>query len=313
MFSKLKSLLKKSRPSTSPARESDKTDQSLSEDLEIKAQALQISAPQSVSGKKRVKGKTKQGLPVFHADQDLGLLFGVDDEDPSQKKGPETPSGRDKSNDHKRKETFRYTKHGFPVLDRQEDLESLMDQAKGDDAPSPPAQINECKKKEKDPPPLTKHGIRILQNGDMPFEREEIEQDERFEDLLYVSLGQKKMNVLLHEKKDSEKKRKKLTLKQRLKAYPAPQGQLDLHGYTALKAELRVESYLKSVYYNQTHTVNIIVGKGLHSDEGAVLPDVVETKLNAMKKEGIVLAYDWDNKRKSRSGSVIVYLDNRFK
>jgi hypothetical protein len=39
-----------------------------------------------------------------------------------------------------------------------------------------------------------------------------------------------------------------------------------------------------------------------------VLPDVVEDKLIELKRQNIVLAYEWDKKKKSKSGAVIVYL-----
>lgn len=309
MFSKLKSLLKKSisldQPSKKP--ESD-TEQVRSEGKEIKEKTSQRSEINAQTVKKGIKGITKQGLPVFHDNQDVGLLFDDDDAPPSERKKTDTSSTTALKPSPPPKP--RFNKHGFPILDHHRDIETIMLQAVPD-AEQTAHEIGPKEEiKKKDKAPLTKHGIRILQDGDMLFDAGD-EEDERFEDLLYESLGQKNLDVLLHEKKDSEKKRKKLTLKQQLKSYPSPQGQLDLHGYTAMKAELRVETYLKSAYHNQTHTVNIIVGKGLHSDEGAVLPDVVENKLNQMKKDGVVLAYEWDSKRKSRSGAVIVYLDTR--
>jgi hypothetical protein len=39
-----------------------------------------------------------------------------------------------------------------------------------------------------------------------------------------------------------------------------------------------------------------------------VLPDVVEDLVVAMKKEGSVLWFAWDRKKKNRSGAMIVYL-----
>jgi hypothetical protein len=58
-------------------------------------------------------------------------------------------------------------------------------------------------------------------------------------------------------------------------------------------------------------TLRIIVGKGLHSENGPVLPDVVEDTLSALQREGVVLAFRWEGRSKRRSGSVIVYLDGR--
>jgi hypothetical protein len=50
------------------------------------------------------------------------------------------------------------------------------------------------------------------------------------------------------------------------------------------------------------------VGKGLHSDLGPVLPDVVEDVLKEMKKQHQVIWYEWDKKKKSTSGAVIVFI-----
>ena len=103
-----------------------------------------------------------------------------------------------------------------------------------------------------------------------------------------------------------------LTLKERLKRYPKPQGQLDLHGLTATQAEQRTESYLHTAHADGLFTLRIIVGKGLHSESGAVLPDVVEDRLNRLKRDGLVMTYRWDKGVKRKSGAVIVYLEAPF-
>ncbi len=54
--------------------------------------------------------------------------------------------------------------------------------------------------------------------------------------------------------------------------------------------------------------MRLIVGKGRHSKMGPVLPDVIEDLVVAMKKQGVVLWFEWDKKSKSRSGALIVYL-----
>ncbi len=55
-------------------------------------------------------------------------------------------------------------------------------------------------------------------------------------------------------------------------------------------------------------TLRIIVGKGIHSEDGPVLPHVVEDLLKEMKKENIVLAYKWEGAKKLKFGAVLVYL-----
>ncbi|PID75020.1 MAG: hypothetical protein CSB28_00165 [Desulfobacterales bacterium] len=100
-------------------------------------------------------------------------------------------------------------------------------------------------------------------------------------------------------------------LKKRLKRYPPVESQLDLHGFTALGAELKARTFIQSRFQQGYFTLRIIVGKGLHSETGPVLPHVIEDLLTEMKKQGTVLAFSWDRKKKSDSGAVLVYL-NQF-
>ncbi|MBU1169845.1 MAG: Smr/MutS family protein [Proteobacteria bacterium] len=312
MFSKLKKLIKsgKNKFGKSEKRVHDRHDSHQDTSISPPVTVTPIAKPHKKSAPVRFN---KKGIRVFENDQDVSQLFGIDDtganelaervEDIICVKGPQKKVHVPKP---------RFNRHGFPILDQEEDLGALMavrglkdnmSERESDDRPQ--------KKVSKKDAPKDKHGIPILEPGASLFgSKDSSGQSESFNDLLLESLGDKSFDVLLHEKKDLIKKRKKLSLKQMLKAFPLPQGRLDLHGYTALKAELRAESYLKNAFYNQTHTVIIIVGKGLHSDEGAVLPDVVEGKVIHLKKEGLVLAYEWDNKKKSRSGAVTVFLNN---
>jgi len=94
----------------------------------------------------------------------------------------------------------------------------------------------------------------------------------------------------------------------RIKRYPPPEKDLDLHGFTALGAELKAGSFLISCQQQGYFTVRIIVGRGLHSELGPVLPDMVEDLLATLKARNIVLGFAWERKKKSRSGAVIVYL-----
>lgn len=94
----------------------------------------------------------------------------------------------------------------------------------------------------------------------------------------------------------------------RIKRYPPPENDLDLHGFTALGAELKARSFLISCQQQGYFTVRIIVGRGLHSELGPVLPDMIEDLLAKLKARDIVLGFVWERKKKSRSGAVIVYL-----
>ena len=104
------------------------------------------------------------------------------------------------------------------------------------------------------------------------------------------------------------KKPAPVPLKKRLKRYPPPEAVLDLHGYTAIEAQIRTESFIYTCKMQGFFTIRIIVGKGRHSEMKAVLPDVVEDVLNEMKRKNMVLGFDWNKKVKSQSGSIIVYL-----
>ena len=103
-------------------------------------------------------------------------------------------------------------------------------------------------------------------------------------------------------------KPKPLPLKKRLKRYPGVELELDLHGYNAIGAQLKLRSFLQTCKHQGFFTVRIIVGKGLHSEDGAVLPDIVEDELKEMKKQNLVIFYEWDRKKKKTSGAIIVYL-----
>ncbi|WP_299978972.1 Smr/MutS family protein [Desulfobacula sp.] len=104
------------------------------------------------------------------------------------------------------------------------------------------------------------------------------------------------------------KKTSSMPVKKRLKRYPPVEVELDLHGYNAIGAQVKTRSFIHSCKHQGFFTLRIIVGKGLHSDLGAVLPDVVEDVCKEMKKQNLVIWYEWDKKKKSKSGAVIVYL-----
>ncbi len=103
-------------------------------------------------------------------------------------------------------------------------------------------------------------------------------------------------------------KNRPLSLKQTIKRYPGVELDLDLHGYYAIDAQLELRSFIQSCRHQGYFTVRIIVGKGLHSENGAVLPDIVEDELKKMLKQNLVIFYKWERKKKETSGAVIVYL-----
>jgi DNA-nicking Smr family endonuclease len=84
--------------------------------------------------------------------------------------------------------------------------------------------------------------------------------------------------------------------------------ELDLHGATAPDAEKRTESFIENARREKIRTVRIIVGKGLHSEGKAKLPDVVEKKIIRLKRKNWLLGFEWEKKDKRKSGAMIVYL-----
>lgn len=99
-----------------------------------------------------------------------------------------------------------------------------------------------------------------------------------------------------------------VSLKKRLKRYPGAELDLDLHGMTAIPARMKLRSFIHTCKTRGFFTVRIIVGKGLHSSEGPVLPDMAEDEIRELQAQGQVLWYEWEKKKKKESGSMIVYL-----
>lgn len=161
------------------------------------------------------------------------------------------------------------------------------------------------------PLPLNRHGLPVVGKvfsdsyagtSEKPYPSEATDTPEQdFNALLEAYLS-----------KPSEKKKpvspKPMPFHKRIKRYPPPEMDLDLHGFTALGARLRARSFLTACRQQGYFTVRIIVGKGRHSDTGPVLPDTIEDLLVQLKAREIVLGFEWERKKKSRSGAVIVYL-----
>ncbi len=143
-----------------------------------------------------------------------------------------------------------------------------------------------------------KHGVKVM--DPMQTDHNLTQGHENFSELLEESFKKRKVK--------SVKKTSPMSVKKRLKRYPPVEAELDLHGYNTIGAQMRARSFISSCKHKGFFTLRIIVGKGLHSDTGAVLPDVVEDVLREMKKLDQVIFYEWDKKKKTRSGALIVYL-----
>lgn len=207
------------------------------------------------------------------------------------------------------------TKNDLPVLDSAQDLFSVFmnPPTPGEDEiqpiPGAPAGAR-----------LNKHGLPVIDSFESKFlagetsgssdlppnkNKDEGSEDsdaleENFELLLEASLKQTTG--------PPKKKPTAMPVKKRLKRYPPPEAELDLHGFTALGADLKAKAFISTCKHQGYFSLRLIVGKGLHSDMGPVLPHVVEGVLKILKDQNIVLAYEWEGQKRSKSGALIVYL-----
>jgi DNA-nicking Smr family endonuclease len=230
---------------------------------------------------------------------------------------------------HTRAETGggrRVNRNGIPVFGRRESLRGLFDaveeaagfeegsvgtEGSGEPNPSPgflvpgPAPGSSGA-------PKNRHGLPVLdREGSLKRLFEEAgREEETFAELVDRSLRGKDMDALLREKRERDLPGP-VPLKKRLRRYPAPQEQLDLHGFTAARAASRTESFVRTAWRNGLFTVRIIVGRGLHSEFGAVLPGVAGDVLDEMRRQKAVLWFEWERGSTSDSGALIVYL-NQF-
>lgn len=211
---------------------------------------------------------------------------------------------------------------GIPIFERGEDISALLSAAEA--ANMHPSQASGPDRKadadpvSRDRPSrqrtLNRHGLPLLDGPDnlarMFGPEPELLSRETFAELVDKSLEGKSMDALLRAKQE-RRLPEPVPVHKRIKRYPPPESDLDLHGFTAAAAETRAVSFLQAALRHGIFTIRIIVGRGLHSELGAILPDVVEDVLIDMKQEGVVLWFEWEKKKKSRSGSIIVYL-NQF-
>jgi DNA-nicking Smr family endonuclease len=181
-------------------------------------------------------------------------------------------------------------------------------------APASPTSPRAKRNKKQGKGKVDKKGFPILSESDdlgQLFDVEELKKKKAQED--FARLFEKSQmdiyqRVMMLEKKKKGADRMPLASSERVKGYPAPQEELDLHGFTAAKAESATDFFIRNARHLQLKTVRLIVGKGTHSDGKAVLPDVVEAKIIELKRRNWVLNYKWEKKDKRKSGSMIVYL-----
>jgi len=185
-------------------------------------------------------------------------------------------------------------KNNLPIFDSDHDLLKAFE--KKVQIPDAETQCIEPERKVQ----INKHGVQVLEHLKEDRNGVDTTDKEDFAELLEEYYKKRKERSL--------KKPSPMPVKKRLKRYPSPEVELDLHGYTTIGAQVKARSFIRTAKHQGFFTIRIIVGKGLHSDLGPVLPDVVEDVLREMKKQDLVIWYEWDKKKKSKSGAVIVYL-----
>ena len=194
----------------------------------------------------------------------------------------------------KKKGSKKQDKNNLPVFDSDHDL--LKAFVKKDELQTDNREniFIEPKKKSQ----INKHGVKVLDT--LSDDQDLTVNGVDFAELLEESFKKGKVKPV--------KKTSPMPLKKRLKRYPPVEVELDLHGYNAIGAQVKTRSFIHSCKQQGFFTLRIIVGKGLHSDLGPVLPDVVEDVVREMKKQDLVLWFEWDKKKKTKSGALIVYL-----
>lgn len=161
--------------------------------------------------------------------------------------------------------------------------------------------------------PETRHRIPVIREDadfyDLFGLREPEESDPvAFERMMEEALSKTDMAAVAAEKAAGGRTERPRSLKALIRSYPPPQETLDLHGCTAMDAISKVESFVRTGRRKGLQTVLVIVGKGRHSEDAAVLPRVVRDQINKMKHRKLVLAWEWEKGSQSRSGAIIVYL-----
>ncbi|TWI77363.1 Smr domain-containing protein [Desulfobotulus alkaliphilus] len=251
------------------------------------------------------------------------------------------PLTSNKASAKKKPEKKKHTpmnRKGLPILDQDADLMMQMEAPRPHLSHQPQKLASHLRKKAglpagKKPRPLLKdkNGIPLLKNHTdftevfsenikdaakpetqkrsqpkVPLWKDQDSGD--FSKSLRESLGNKAGAVLLKEKKAGFPPSAPITLKERLRRYPPPQENLDLHGFSGIQARLKTEIFLQQAKEKGTFTVRIIPGRGLHSEGPAVLPDIVDQKIREMEEAGLVLSWKWENEKREPGGSVLVYL-----
>ena len=85
-----------------------------------------------------------------------------------------------------------------------------------------------------------------------------------------------------------------------------PEVTLDLHGLSVESATEKLTYFLQDAVYQGFQTVLIVTGKGLHSSDGPVLRQAMESLLNELRDQ--VVEWGTAPKRYGGSGALVVFL-----
>jgi DNA-nicking Smr family endonuclease len=87
-----------------------------------------------------------------------------------------------------------------------------------------------------------------------------------------------------------------------------PRATIDLHGKTSKEALMLFENFIKRSYFNKITFVLVIVGKGIHSEDGR--PIIKETIEDWIKKNGkkYISSYNNAPQRLGGSGAIFIIL-----
>lgn len=272
----------------------------------------------SGSGIRRIDPKTDLEALLLATDSDTGTTAGEGRQSGTPREVAEPPPPA-----HQSGTPPRSNRHGIRIIGTDESLDALLtgtDAANGSSTSEEKAkgtvrQMAGSSVGGKAHSRTDRHGIPLLDRGadlDRLFgspEKKPDDESEAFTDLLESSLAGETPQSVLRKKQEGAPKPRPLSVRERLKRYPPPQRDLDLHGFRSHQADQRTESFVRTAFQDGYLTLRIIVGKGLHSEDGPVLPHVVENRLRKLKRDHVVLSYRWEGRTQKRSGSLIVYLD----
>jgi DNA-nicking Smr family endonuclease len=239
----------------------------------------------------RPAGLNRHGIPVLDGHSDLYDCFAEEPSDePAPLESPARPipqtSFKEKQiRPEKTQKKRQVNKHGIPLFGNHADLAVFFRDNPLNDKPQPT--------------------VRKLIDPSEPS----LENPDDFRKMLEDYLDGKDKHSLLREKHDDPPDKKPPSKTERLKSYPPPQEELDLHGCTAQEALTKTEMFIRNARYKGKRTLLIIVGKGIHSDGRAILPDAVEDRLIELVQKNWVLSFEWEKGLKRKSGALIVYLN----